>query len=71
MQELNIIMEKFVSSGWDLIAIPAQKWLDGENIKNSLIVALKQADKECGNCGCELDALYKKALVTLEDINGD
>ncbi|NDO30524.1 hypothetical protein FMM82_21400 [[Clostridium] clostridioforme] len=27
-----------------------------------LVSAIKQADKECGSCGCELDPLYKKAL---------
>lgn len=29
MEELKIIMEKFVASGWDLISVPAQQWLDG------------------------------------------
>ena len=65
MEELKPIMEKFVASGWDLIAIPAQDWLDGKADKNSLISAIKQADKECGNCGCDLDPLYKKALELL------
>lgn len=65
MEELKSITEKFVASGWDLIAIPAQDWLDGKADKNSLISAIKQADKECGNCGCELDPLYKKALELL------
>ena len=32
MNELKEIMEKFVSSGWDLIATPSQAWLDGINI---------------------------------------
>lgn len=50
MEELKFIMEKFVASGWDLISIPAQQWLEGK------------ADKECGSCGCELDPLYKRAL---------
>ncbi len=26
---------------------------------------IKQADKECGNCDCNLDPLYKKALELL------
>ena len=30
MNELKEIMEKFVSSGWDLIATPSQAWLDGK-----------------------------------------
>ena len=50
---------------WDLIAVPAQQWLDGEADKNALVSAIKQADKECGNCGCELDPLYKRALELL------
>lgn len=62
MDELRSIMEEFVASGWDLIAVPAQQWLDGKADKNALVLAIKQADKECGNCGCELDPLYKRAL---------
>ena len=45
MEELKFIMEKFVASGWDLITIPAQKWLDGKADKASLISAIEQADK--------------------------
>ena len=65
MEELKTIMQKFVASGWDLIAIPAQLWLDGKSDKESLISAIKQADEECGSCGCELDPLYKRALELL------
>ena len=65
MEELKTIMQKFVASGWDLIAIPAQQWLDGISDKESLISAIKQADEECGSCGCELDPLYKRALELL------
>ena len=64
MEELKTIMQKFVASGWDLIAIPAQQWLDGKSDKESLISAIKQADEECGSCGCELDPLYKKSVGT-------
>ena len=35
MEELKSIMEKFVASGWDLISIPAQQWLDGKADKAS------------------------------------
>ena len=66
MEELKSIMEKFATSGWDLISIPAQEWLDGESNKVSLISAIKQADKECGSCGCDLDPLYKRALELLQ-----
>lgn len=65
MEELRAIMEKFVASGWDLISIPAQQWLDGKEDKTELISAVEQADKECGSCGCDLDPLYKRALELL------
>jgi len=65
MDELKSIMEKFVDSGWDLIANPAQKWLDGDVVMEEIISAIKQADQECGTCGCELDPLYKRALELL------
>lgn len=62
MRELKSIMEKFVASGWDLIAVPAQQWLDGKADRETLVSAIKQADKECG---CELDPLYKRVLELL------
>ncbi len=62
MSELKTIMGKFAASGWDLIAVPAQQWLEGKADKEALLSAIKQADEECGNCGCELDPLYKRAL---------
>ena len=65
MEELKTIMEKFVASGWDLICVPAQQWLDGKADRDSLISAIKQADEECGSCGCDLDSLYKRALELL------
>ena len=65
MEELKSIMEKFVESGWDVIAAPAQKWLSGDFDRDEVIAAVKQADSECGSCGCELDPLYKRALELL------
>ena len=65
MDELKSIMQKFAASGWDLIAVPAQQWLDGEYDKDTLVSAMKQADQECGSCGCELDPSYKRALELL------
>lgn len=62
MEELRSIMEKFAASGWDLISVPAQQWLDGKSDKDTLISAIQQADQECGSCGCDFDALYKRAL---------
>jgi len=62
MGELKSIMEKFAASGWDLISVPAQQWLDGKFDREAFISAVKQADRECGSCGCEMDPLYKRAL---------
>lgn len=65
MKELKTIMEKYAASGWDLISVPAQQWLDGKADKDVLVSAIKQADKECGSCGCNLDPLYKRTLELL------
>lgn len=66
MEELKSIVGKFTTSGWDLISIPAQECLDGKSDKYSLMSAIKQADKECGSSGCDLDPLYKRALELLQ-----
>ena len=42
MEELKTIMEKFASSGWDLIAVPAQQWLDGKGDNDTLVSAIKR-----------------------------
>lgn len=65
MEELKEIMKKFAESGWELISIPAQEWLDGNENTESLISAIQQADTECGSCGCDFDPLYKRALELL------
>ena len=65
MEELRSIIERFADSGWELISVPSKAWLDGSCDKETLVLAIKQADKECGNCGCEFDPLYKKALTLL------
>ena len=65
MEELKTIMEKYAASGWDLISVSAQQWLDGKADKDTLVSAIKQADKECGSCGCNLDPLYKRTLELL------
>jgi len=71
--ELFSIIKTFADSEWDLIDAPAKAWLnakeDPEKSKTAtieLIDAVKKADVECGNCGCEMDPLYKKALKLLE-----
>ena len=65
--ELTRILEKFAGSGWDLISIPSKDWLDGKGNKDELAAAIKQADKECGSCGCEYDPLYKRALQIMRE----
>lgn len=68
MEELKSIMESFSASGWDLISVPAQQWLDGNADKELLVSAIKQANEVCGNCGCELDPLYKRALELISQL---
>lgn len=65
MEELKAILDKFVQSGWDLIAIPSKAYLNGTGTKEDLIKAVEQADNECGSCGCEFDPLYKRCLAIL------
>ena len=65
METLNEIMEVFASCGWELIAIPARQWLNGYADTQELIAAIREADAQCGSCGCELDPLYKRALKLL------
>lgn len=64
-KELKEIIMKFSESGWDLIEVPSKAFLSGSNDKDSLVTAIKQADQECGSCGCEFDPLYKRALELL------
>ena len=68
MTELREILEKFASCGWDLIDKPSRDYLDGKNNKEELIRAVREADEQCGSCGCEFDPLYKKALELLKQI---
>ena len=60
--ELKAIMEKFAASGWEQIAVPAEQWLAGCFDRDAFIVAITEADRQCGSCGCEFDPLYKRAL---------
>ena len=67
--ELVKIIEKFAKSGWDLIDAPSKKWLAANGSANTvaeLLIAVEKADKDCGNCGCEFDPLYKRALELLQ-----
>lgn len=70
--ELIMIITKFAESGWDVIDTPSSKWLKANNsgkipetVNEELIAAVQKADNECGNCGCEFDPLYKRALELL------
>jgi len=67
-EELNGIIRKFAASGWELIDAPSQAWLAGQGHAEDLILAIEQADAACGNCGCEFDPLYKRALQLKEII---
>jgi hypothetical protein len=61
--ELKGILRRFADSGWELIAAPASKYLGGEDCKDELVAAVEQANEECGSCGCEYDALYRRFLA--------
>lgn len=65
MEELNMILEGFAASGWDLIAVPSRQWLEGGCEKAALISAIRQAEQECGSCKYELDPLCRRALELL------
>ena len=60
--ELRSILKRFADSGWELISVPADAYLCGESVKDELIAAVEQANEECGSCGCEYDALYRRFL---------
>jgi len=60
--ELRSILKRFADSGWELISVPANAYLCGESVKDELIAAVEQANEECGSCGCEYDAMYRRFL---------
>ena len=64
-EDLNVILDQFIQSGWDLISVPSAGWRNGMVRTEDLIKAIGQADEVCGNCGCSLDPLYKSALKLL------
>lgn len=65
--ELRGIVKRFAQSGWDLVAQPAKEYLDGADCREELVEAVRQADEECGSCGCEYDALYKRFLALIDE----
>ncbi len=64
-KELQEIFGTFVASGWDELAGPAQRFLDGKESRAALKTAVLQAQEACGKCGCALDTLYPRALALL------
>ena len=61
--ELRSILRRFADSEWELISAPANAYLSGEDCNDWLISAVEQANEECGDCGCEYDALYRRFLA--------
>ena len=43
MEELKTIMEKFAASGWDLISVPAQQWLERCSSADDFGVKMEQS----------------------------
>ena len=71
-KELAGIIKEFAEMEWDVLDKPAKEWLsaEGDSAKQktatlSLIAAIEKADGECGNCGCDYDPKYKRALELL------
>lgn len=64
-EELRAILEAFAASGWEELARPAQRFLNGDLSRAALKAAVAQAREVCGNCGCALDKLYPRALALL------
>jgi hypothetical protein len=66
-KELRTIIERFAVSGWDVIDATSQEWLDGNISDEELLPIIRQAEGECGSCGCEFDPLYKKAIELISN----
>ena len=66
--ELRSILKRFADSGWELISAPANAYLCGGSCKDELISAVEQANEECGDCGCEYDALYRRLLALQQSL---
>ena len=48
MEELQGILERVAGSGWELIALPSRRWLDGQENREELVRALQRAQQICG-----------------------
>lgn len=59
--ELNALLGKELYGVWKALCAAIDEKAD----RDGLIGAIKQADAECGSCGCEFDPLYKRALELL------
>ena len=66
-KRLTEILTQFAECEWDVIDGPAKDWLKTKDCEatKKLTAALKQAQSECGSCGCEMDPLYAEALGLL------
>lgn len=62
---LRSILSWFAQACWPLIATASRDYLDGKIDKAALLEAMKEADQQCGSCGCEFDALYKKVITII------
>ena len=63
--ELRGVMEQLAENGRFLVAVPAQRWLDGQKNRAPLIAAIQQSEEECIHGGRKIDPLYHKALLLL------
>lgn len=63
--ESQAILSWFSQCCWPLLATASQDYLAGKIDKAALLEVMKEADCQCGSCGCEFDALYKKVIAIL------
>ena len=45
MEELQGILERVAGSGWELIALPSRRWLDGQENREELVRAMQRAQQ--------------------------
>ena len=51
-RELLDILETFAASGWDELAVPARRFLEGKVPAAALREVILCAQAACGTCGC-------------------
>ncbi len=67
MEELEAIMQKFAASGWDLIAVPAQEWLDGKADKDTLVIEISERGAVMASSTCHNQLCVQMGEVTLDN----